>query len=52
MELFATAARHRRASLSDDPAAATAPDEDWLTRHGVVAPARMIAMLTPAFATD
>jgi eukaryotic-like serine/threonine-protein kinase len=54
MELFATAARHRRASLSDDPAAATSRNEAtaWLTRHDVVAPARMIAMLTPAFATD
>jgi hypothetical protein len=54
MELFATAARRRLANLRDDAGRAAAIDEAtaWFTGHDVVAPARMIAMLTPAFGPD
>jgi hypothetical protein len=54
MELFATAARHRHAQLRTDAAGPAAVDDAvaWLTREGVVSPARMVAMLTPAFAGD
>jgi hypothetical protein len=54
MHLFATAARHRHAQLRTDTAGPTTVDEAtaWLTRHDVVSPARMVAMLTPAFAGD
>jgi hypothetical protein len=50
MTLFASAARHRRAALLGNDGAAEAEDAAaWFARHDVVAPARMIAMLTPGF---
>jgi hypothetical protein len=54
MELFATAARLRHAQLRTDAAGPAAVDDAtaWLTRHDVVSPARMVAMLTPAFANE
>jgi hypothetical protein len=51
MSLFAAAARHRLAHLVDgrDAVALAADAQAWLARHDIVSPARMIAMLTPAF---
>ncbi|HEY0990748.1 MAG TPA: hypothetical protein VGD80_27030 [Kofleriaceae bacterium] len=52
MELFATAARHCLATLrdGDDGAVLARQVTDWFSRHEVVTPARMLAMLAPAFA--
>jgi hypothetical protein len=51
MALFAAVARHRLAPLCDgrDAVALAADAQAWLARQDIVAPARMIAMLTPAF---
>ncbi|HSS00439.1 MAG TPA: hypothetical protein VLM79_25445, partial [Kofleriaceae bacterium] len=51
MALFAAVARHRLAHLTDgrDAVALAADANAWLARQDIVAPARMIAMLTPAF---
>jgi len=51
MSLFAAVARHRLAHLVDgrDAVALAADAQAWLARHDIVAPSRMIAMLTPAF---
>ena len=48
MHLFTAAARHRHAQLRGAPADPAVDDATaWLTRHDVVSPTRMIAMLTP-----
>ena len=51
MDLFAAAARHRLATLRGgrDGAMLATGVAAWFARHDVKAPARMIAMLTPAF---
>jgi hypothetical protein len=51
MALFANAARHRSAALcgGQEGAALLTSVASWFARHDVVAPRRMIAMLTPAF---
>jgi eukaryotic-like serine/threonine-protein kinase len=51
MALFAAVARHRLAHLADgrDAVALAADAQAWLARRDIVSPARMIAMLTPAF---
>jgi predicted ATPase len=51
MALFATAAQQRLAELRSDHDGAALADSvaSWLSRHDIKAPARMIAMMTPAF---
>jgi tetratricopeptide (TPR) repeat protein len=53
MALFASAARHRLATLSGgrDGAILTSGVASWFASQGVASPAPMIAMLTPAFET-